>query len=200
MLGLMEFTLRGTPFVYQGQEIGMTNFDFTGLAQVNDVESHGLDTLMKKLHIPGFLRWRWIKASSRDNARTPMQWSARKNAGFTGGRPWLGINSNYTRINYESQKDDPGSVLQFYKKMIRLRSAKECLKRGDFVPLHGGARLMAYRRSLEGESYTVLLNFSGREVTLPAALRSGGRLLVSTAGRAEIDDRLLPWEGALIAG
>jgi oligo-1,6-glucosidase len=101
MLALLELSLKGTPFLYQGQEIGMTNFDYKSLTEVNDVESHGLNRLMKKMHIPGFLRWKWIKASSRDNARTPMQWDGGENAGFSKVKPWLGINANYKYINKE---------------------------------------------------------------------------------------------------
>ncbi|MDR2618773.1 MAG: alpha-glucosidase [Treponema sp.] len=200
MLALMELTLRGTVFIYQGQEIGMTNFDFKSLDQVKDVESHNLDRLMKKLHIPGPLRWKWIKASSRDNARTPVQWSSGANAGFSNSRPWLGVNSNYRRINYESQKNDPASVLNFYKKLIALRLENECLKSGAFVPLYADTRLMIYSRELEGETWTALLNFSGRTVKLPfatAGVRSAREPAVSNTCRADLEGKLLPWEGAL---
>jgi oligo-1,6-glucosidase len=145
LLALLELTLRGTPFIYQGQEIGMINFDFKSLDEVNDVESRNLDALMRKLHIPGFLRWKWIRASSRDNARTPVQWSGEEGAGFTGGAPWLGINGNYRRINYEAQKGDPDSVLSFYKQLIRARASSELLRRGDFAPLF--ARGASWRMS-----------------------------------------------------
>jgi oligo-1,6-glucosidase len=203
MLALMELTLRGTPFIYQGQEIGMTNFDFKSLDELNDVESRGLDKLMKQFHIPAFLRWRWIRASSRDNARTPMQWNAGANAGFTAGKPWLGINGNYTTVNYESQKDDPGSVLNFYKKMIALRGGSECLKRGAFIPVYADTRLMVYRRELDDKTYTALFNFSGKELKLPRRVRQvlpagEGGAPVSSAGRTAIGGKLLPWEGVLI--
>jgi glycosidase len=197
----MEMSLRGTVFIYQGQENGMTNFDFTGMDQVRDVESRNLDRLMKKFHIPGWLRWKWIRASSRDNARTPMQWSAGKNAGFTGGRPWLGVNGNYTRINYEAQKKDPASILNFYKTLIRLRLQSPCLMEGVFRPLYGDRRVMIYSRELGNETYTAALNFSGREIKLgsvPAAiLGAAGRAVISNTGRTEADKKLLPWEGLL---
>jgi oligo-1,6-glucosidase len=208
MLALMELTLRGTPFIYQGQETGMTNFDFKSLADVNDVESRNLDRLMKKLHIPAFLRWRWIKASSRDNARTPMQWSAGPNAGFTAGKPWLGVNGNHTLINYESQKDDPDSVLSFYKMMIKLRGEKECLRSGAFIPVYADSRLMVYRRERGGEVYTVLLNFSGKETKLPRPVQqvlsaentgaTTNQALISSTGRTAIGEKLLPWEGVMV--
>ena len=200
MLALMELTLRGTPFIYQGQEIGMTNFDFKSLAQVNDVESHSLNALMKKMHIPGFLRWRWIKASSRDNARTPMQWDAGENAGFSRGRPWLGVNGNYRQINYASQKNDPGSVLNFYRALIALRQKTECLKHGEFLPIYADSSLMIYRRKLGNETYAVILNFSSRKRKAPAKAAGvlSGALLISASGATEFSGTLLPWEGLLL--
>ena len=200
MLALMELTLRGMPFIYQGQEIGMTNFDFKSLDELNDVMSHGLDMLMKKLCIPRFLRWKWLKASSRDNARTPMQWDSSENAGFSRAAPWLGINSNYAHINYASQKNDPGSVLSFYKTLTALRLKSECLKSGSFTPLYADGRLMVYQRSLDNEVYTIALNFSAQKTRLPpkAAALLAGKLLVSSADSTGIGRELLPWEGVLL--
>jgi glycosidase len=156
---------------------------------------------MKKLHILRHLRWKWIRASSRDNARTPMQWSGEKNAGFTGGIPWLGINGNYRHINYESQKKDPASILNFYKNLVRLRLQSPCLMEGEFRPLYADSRIMIYSRELGNEVYTAALNFSGREIRLgpvPAALiAAAGPVAVSNTGRTEADKKLLPWEGLL---
>jgi len=200
MLALFELTLRGTPFIYQGQEIGMTNFDFKSLDDLDDVLSHGLNKLMKKMCVPGFLRWKWLKASSRDNARTPMQWDASENAGFSGARPWLGVNGNYKYINYAAQKGDPDSVLNFYKNIIALRKKTECLIYGEFLPLYADNRIMIYRRKLGDESYTIALNFSFRSVKLPkkAADFLGNAVIVSTSGRQGMEGRLLPWEGVLL--
>ena len=200
MLAILELTLRGTPFIFQGQEIGMTNFDFKSLDEVNDVESHSLNRLMKKMHIPGFLRWKWIKASSRDNARTPMQWDGGENAGFSAAKPWLGINRNYRCINHASQKNDPASILNFYKKLIALRQKSECLKSGEFVPVCAGKRLMVYRRKLGDETYTIALNFSCRKAVLPkdTAVFFNTPPLASNTGRTDLEGFLLPWEGVLI--
>jgi glycosidase len=186
----------------------MTNFDFESLEEVNDVESRGLNRLMKKMHIPGFLRWKWIKASSRDNARTPMQWNDGKNAGFSQAKPWLGVNANYKYINYESQKNDPLSVLNFYKALIALRQKSDCLKYGEFAPLLIGDRevlddhLMFYQRKLGDEVYTVALNFSSRKRKLkrklPKEIVLQSRLIISNTGRVELNDYLLPWEGVLL--
>ncbi|MDR0496960.1 MAG: alpha-glucosidase [Treponema sp.] len=208
MLALLQLTLRGTPFIYQGQEIGMTNFDFKNLEELNDVESHGLNKLMKKMHIPGFLRWKWIRASSRDNARTPMQWTAGDNAGFSKAKPWLGINANYRFINYESQKNNPDSILNFYKRLIALRQRNDCLKYGKFLPIYADNRLMVYQRKLrrklqdreEDEVYTVALNFSSRKIKLPKEVQGflTGKLIISTSGQTKLYRGLMPWEGVLV--
>jgi oligo-1,6-glucosidase len=199
MLALLELTLRGTIFIYQGQEIGMTNFDFNSLTQVNDVESRNLNTLMKKMGIPGFLRWKWIKASSRDNARTPMQWSAEENAGFSTGKPWLGVNANHKYINYAAQKNDPDSILNFYKALIQLRKKSECLKYGEFVPIFSDTRVMVYQRKLGDEIYAVALNFSSRNSRLPKKIDLSGTVLLTNTGRTVFEGELLPWEGLILS-
>ncbi|HEX2947111.1 MAG TPA: alpha-glucosidase [Clostridia bacterium] len=162
LLCILLLTLRGTPYVYQGQEIGMTNFDFTSMDQIQDVESHNIYRMAKRLHFPAAVRWQMIRATSRDNARTPVQWNSGPNAGFTSGKPWLGINGNYNRINMESQLKDPDSVRNFYKTIIALRSGSSVLKYGSFVPLQVSRHVFAYRREYQGESMTVILNFSGK--------------------------------------
>jgi oligo-1,6-glucosidase len=194
LLATLQFTLRGTPYVYQGQEIGMTNFDFTSLRQLNDVESRNVDALMKKKHIPAWLRWKWIAQASRDNARTPMQWSAEPGAGFTTGKPWLGINGNYRSINYAAAEADPQSVLHYYRRMVALRAGSETLKYGAFVPLHADNRVMAYKRVGENEKYVVLLNFSSK----PAKAAYSGAVFVSNTDRKTYDGRLEPWEAVVL--
>jgi oligo-1,6-glucosidase len=205
MLALFHLTLRGTPFIYQGQEIGMTNFDFKNINELDDVVSHGLDKLMKKMCIPSFLRWKWIKASSRDNARTPMQWDDSEYAGFSKAKPWLGVNGNYKYINYASQKNDTSSILNFYKELIALRKDNECLVYGEFLPLYADNRLMVYQRKMpndanNGETYTIALNFSSHIIKLNKKVLSllTGDLVISTAGSSEWKKQLLPWEGILI--
>lgn len=198
LLAVLLFTLRGTPFVYQGQEIGMTNFDFTSMDQLRDVESHNIYGLMKQLHFPAGLRWRMIRATSRDNARTPMQWDDTANGGFTNGTPWLGVNANHKTINLAAQKKDPDSVLNFYKTMIRLRAGNETLKRGEFRLLSDG-RLMAFERHLDGDSLTIILNFSARRRRIPRRLLAdGGSVLVSSSGRKAPDGFLAPYEALIL--
>lgn len=198
LLAVLLLTLRGTPFIYQGQEIGMTNFDLTSLEQIRDVESLNIAALARQLHFPAGLRWRMIRATSRDNARTPMQWNGSPGAGFTTGRPWLDINSNHRAINYEAQQHDPSSVLQFYRRMIRLRAASPTLLRGRFDLLSAG-RLPVFTRTLDQERLIVVLNFSARTRSLPARWRRTGlSLLLSSTGQTVVPERLLPYEAILL--
>jgi oligo-1,6-glucosidase len=194
MLCLMLLTLRGTSFIYQGQEIGMTNFDFTGMDQIKDVESLNIYNTAKKLHIPAFYRWRMIKRSSRDNSRTPMQWSAEPGAGFTAGEPWLGINKNHKFINAAAQMNDPDSVLSFYKKMIGLRANSDVLVSGEFRLIRASGSPFIYEREMNGQVYRVLLNFGKRTKKAPA----DGKVIVSNYGSSEYDGSLKPYEAVLL--
>ena len=194
LLATMEFTLRGTPFVYQGQEIGMTNFDFTGLSQLRDVESFNIDRLMKRMRIPAGLRWKWIRLSSRDNARTPMQWSRDIGAGFTTGTPWIGINGNYQRINYQDQLKDENSVLHYYRRMIALRASSKTLKFGAFAPLYGDKRVMVYQRTLGTEQFIILLNFSRKPSRAPFT----GEVVISNMGIKAYKGVLAPYEAVVL--
>jgi oligo-1,6-glucosidase len=196
LLATLEFTLRGTPFVYQGQEIGMTNFDFTALSQLNDTSAFSVDALMKRFGFPSWLRWGLLRVSSRDNARTPMQWSAGKGAGFTTGMPWLGINANHTRINVEAQQDDSDSVLNYYKRMIALRAGSDPLKYGDFTPLYATEKVIVYSRKLGDEKYTVALNFSKKPSKIRGAI--GGSVVISNTDRTAMTATLSPWEAAVV--
>ncbi|HOQ08174.1 MAG TPA: alpha-glucosidase [Clostridiales bacterium] len=194
MLGTLLLTLRGTPFIYQGQEIGMTNFDYTGIDQVRDVASLNIYNLAKRLHIPEPLRWKIIKPTSRDNARTPMQWDSSPNSGFTTGRPWIDVNGNYRTINVASQMKDPNSIRNWYKKLITLRNTDKTLIYGDFKALEITRRVFVYRRELEGRSVTVLLNFSDK----PQNAHYSGHLIVSSYGRQSYKGVLEPYEAVLL--
>ncbi|MDR2571197.1 MAG: alpha-glucosidase [Oscillospiraceae bacterium] len=199
LLATMLLTLKGTPFIYQGQEIGMTNFDFNNIKQVNDVATLGIDRLLRSYRIPASLRWKLIKSSSRDNARTPMQWSAKPGAGFTTGKPWLGINSNYTEINYQEQKERTGSVYSFYKNMILLRASSKTLKYGDFTPVYSSKKVIAYTRTIQGdEQYAIILNFSNKPATAPFEDSLIGKVIVTNIGRSDYDGTLSPWEAVVL--
>jgi len=207
LLATMQLTLRGTQFIYQGQEIGMTNFDFTELSQLNDVESHGMDKTLRSLCVPAKVRWNWIRISSRDNARTPVQWTEEPGAGFTGGKPWLGINGNHVRINYRDQQNREDSVLAYYKKMIAMRASCDTLKYGGFAPLYAKGNVIAYSRSLGDRQYITILNFSKKPApaTLEAILGNGSagpapehEIAASNTGREAYDGNLGPWEAVVV--
>ena len=195
LLAALLLTMRGTPFIYQGQEIGMLNFDFTRMRQLDDVESKNVERTMRRLHLPQKLRWKLIARTSRDNARTPYQWTAERGAGFSDARPWLGINHNHETINLAQQREDPDSIFCWYRDLIALRRERPALRRGDFEALEVNDQVFAYRRSLEGETLTVVLNFSGK------AAQSGqrGRILRSNLGReGGFDGTLQAWEAVIL--
>jgi len=199
MLATMLLTLRGTPFIYQGQEIGMTNFDINDVKQIDDLETLGVDRMLQSFRIPAVLRRKWILPCSRDNARTPMQWNSEPGAGFTTGEPWLKINNNHKKINYEEQKDRVGSIRNFYKNMITLRASNETLKYGDFTPEYSDKNVLAYTRTIQGdEQFAVILNFSGKHVTTPFEGSLMGKVVVTNVGRSTYDGNLSPWEAVVL--
>lgn len=173
LLGGVNFCLKGLPFLYQGQEIGMENTVFSSIEDVDDIGT--LDEYKVGLDA-GLSPKEALEAAghfSRDNGRTPMQWSAGEQAGFTTGKSWLAVNPNYTRINVESQENDPDSVLNFYRKLTALRKDsryQEALVYGTFVPyLEEEKNLIGYLRKTETQTLLVLANFQkeGRMVKLP---------------------------------
>jgi len=199
LLAVLLLTLRGTVFIYQGQEIGMTNYNFTGLSQTNDLEALGVDNLLRSLGIPSFLRWRWMKPSIRDNSRTPMQWNAEPGAGFTTGEPWIGINKNHVGINYNEQKDRASSILRFYKNMITLRSSVNTLMYGEFAPAYSDKKVIAYTRTIPGEEqYAIILNFSDKPASTPFEGHLMGKVVVTNIGRDTYDSTLSPWEAVVL--
>ena len=176
LLAGVYFMLKGLPFIYQGQEIGMENMKFNSIEDVDDVST--LDEYQVALNagLGEEEAFRRVAAFSRDNARTPMQWTGGKNAGFTEGTPWLRVNPNCSRINVKDQEKNAGSVLSFYKKLTALRKAeeyKETVVYGEFVPyLEQEKNLIGYFR--EGEKkLLVLANFqkAPREVELPGSVK-----------------------------
>lgn len=194
LLAALLLTLRGTPYIYQGEEIGMTNFDFTSIDQLQDVESHNVYRLMKRICFPKALRWKLIRLTSRDNGRTPVQWDTSPNAGFTTGEPWLGINHNYTRINMADQEGDPGSIRSFYKRLITLRAGTDALLQGDFDVVEINRHLFVYRRTSEEEKLTMLLNFSKRSRKADYA----GDMVLSNYGGESYGGTLKPYEAVIL--
>lgn len=173
MMAGLTMTLRGTPFVYEGQEIGMTNGDFKNLDEVVDIESHNVYKMATNLHLPKGMRWKMIKRTSRDNARTPMQWSAEENAGFSDSTPWLKVNANHSHINVASEEANPNGVLAFWKKMINVRKQHPILREGSFNCLYESKNVYAFERQLNGKKLLCLFNMSAKNVNLPKKLCGG---------------------------
>lgn len=179
MMAGLSMTLRGTPYIYEGQEIGMTNGDFKDMSEVMDIESHNIYALTQKLHFPAALRWKMIQRTSRDNARTPMQWDNTPNAGFTTGTPWLKINGNFPDVNVAKEEADPNGILAFWQYMIRLRKETSVLCDGEFVPVHIGKSVFAFERVLDGKRMMCIFNMCGKQVKLPKPLADWTEVVAS---------------------
>ncbi|PGZ94705.1 glucohydrolase [Bacillus pseudomycoides] len=163
-LGAMYFFMQGTPFIYQGQEIGMTNVQFPHIEDYDDVAIKNLYRQKIEEGIPHQEIMEIIWASCRDNSRTPMQWSNEENAGFTTGTPWFGMNPNYKEINVEVQQTDSNSILNFYKKMVTLKKEHEVFTYGTYdLLLEDHSQIYAYTRTLNDEKVVVISNLSKSE-------------------------------------
>ncbi len=195
MLATMLFTLKGTPFVYQGDELGMTNYAFKDMKDVNDVEARNAYTdlvLGGKVDTKTYIAE--LNKTGRDNARTPMQWDASPNAGFTtAAKPWLVVNPNYKEINAAQETTDTASIYNYYRKMIELRKNTPALIYGDYKDLDPAhPQVFIYTRSMEGKKILVLLNFSNKQVdyTLPQSTTLKTLLATNVSGvQMDKDDK-----------
>ncbi len=169
MLAVTLHFLRGTPYVYQGQEIGMTNIALKEEEYI-DIMATRIFTIIRKVFPPLMPLARWAMSKrARDHARTPMQWSGRPGAGFTTGKPWMKINPNHVDINVENEKKNPSSVLNFYKKLISLRLGNQILRDGSYKEYFPKNRsLFVYERALGKQRYIVICNFKEKNVNLNA--------------------------------
>jgi oligo-1,6-glucosidase len=175
LLATMILTLRGTPFLYQGDELGMTNYPFKSIGEFDDIEAkngYKADVLTNKTTEAAYLAN--LRHMSRDNARTPMQWDSSSQAGFTSGpKPWLAVNPNYTQINAAAELEDSSSIYHYTQKMIALRHATPALVYGDYKDLDPqNASIFAYTRTLGADRYLIVLNFSGNAMsyTIPGGI------------------------------
>lgn len=182
MFAAMLFTLQGTPYIYQGEEIGMTNVKFDSIEDYRDIVSHNLyKRNLQKLNEKEALKI--THGGSRDNARTPMQWNDSINAGFTSGNPWIKVNPNYKEINVETAEKNSDSILNFYRKLIKLRKENLVMIYGEYIPiLTEHEKIFSYIRRLEGDSILVILNFSEQNTlfSLPDSIKvKNEKLLIS---------------------
>lgn len=167
MLATMIHLLRGTPYVYQGEEIGMTNAYFTDIDQYVDVESLNYFKILKDQGIDESEIYKVLQERSRDNSRTPMQWDASKNAGFSDGEPWISVNYNYKEINVLNSLNDKKSIFYHYKKLISLRKQYDVIAYGSYAPiLEDNDFVFSYKREYMNESLIVINNFFEKEVEI----------------------------------
>ena len=196
-LAVVLHGLQGTPYIYQGEELGMTNAPF-GPQDWRDLESLNAYRELCQAGTPQPQALAAVQRMARDNARTPMQWTAGPNAGFTTGTPWMRVNPNYTAINAEAALADPGSVFYTYQKLIALRKANPVFAAGDFKLLcPGDTQVFAYLRRGGGQTMLVAANLSGQDAAfaLPADFAAVPPAL-ATQGAPE-PGTLRPWEAAV---
>lgn len=164
MLATVIHCMRGTPYIYQGEELGMTNAGFTHISQYQDVESQNHFQILKEKGLSEAQAYEILQIHSRDNSRTPMQWNATKHGGFTAGTPWIEVNKNYETINAAQQLGDTDSVFHYYQKLIQLRKDYAVIAYGDFIPEEeDNSSILAYQRTYQGQTLLVICNFYGIE-------------------------------------
>jgi oligo-1,6-glucosidase len=196
LLATLLFTLRGTVYVYQGDEIGMTNVAYPSIEDYDDVETHGAwkDAIKAGKDMEEFMSV--VHDQSRDNARTPIQWSGSENAGFTDAKPWIKINENYTQINVEDQEKDSASILNYYREIIAFRKENLVFVYGDYESLDDdNQEIYAYRRWNDSEEFLVVHNFSDTQTEWNYGLNpSDYELVKSNLSSADNSFTFALWE------
>lgn len=203
MLATLVHGLRGTPYIYQGEEIGMTNTDFTSIEQFKDVESLNYYKILQQKGLSKEDALRIIQIHSRDNGRTPMQWNNEMNSGFTNGNPWIGVNSNYVNVNVDQQINDETSIFSYYKKLIQLRKDVDVIAYGDIKPLdEKNTSVFAYERTYEDEKLLVICNFYQNKVIWDSKMNLDGYIpLICNYDNQIIEDEnitLRPYEAMML--
>ena len=198
MLAVLLFGMQGTPYIYQGQELGMTNADYA----LEDYRDIGAFNHIREMRADGFSEEEILYSlhtTSRDNARTPMQWSTAENAGFTAGKPWIRVNPNYLNINAAAQQADPDSVWHCYQKLIALRRQHSVFQRGYFeLLLEKDEAIFAYTRTDADTQLLVLCNFYGEAIDNPLyPENAAGELLFVSYPNISEPQRLRPYEARI---
>ena len=195
LLATLLMTLRGTPYVYQGDEIGMTNIKYPSIDYYDDIETRNawkdaeeqgkdMDIFLKAVH-----------RQSRDNARTPLQWDNSRFAGFSNTKPWLDVNENYNKINVELQQDNSDSILNYYREIIRIRKNYSTLIYGDFLDLEpSNEKLYIYKRWDKQKTFIIVLNFSDDKTQWDIHNFDSMRLVISNYKKSVYTKSVDPWE------
>ena len=199
MIATCLHMLKGTPYVYQGEELGMTNAYFDKLEDYRDIESiNAFHQYVDNGLVKAEDMMRYLKEISRDNARTPMQWDDSRNAGFTTGTPWINVNPNYPKINARAAVADPDSVFHYYQELIRLRHTLPIIVYGKFEGLlEDSETIYAYRRLLDGQVLTVACNFTDQEQACDLCEDPAARELISNY-KTHKTGTLQPYEARVI--
>ena len=202
MLANIVHAMRGTPYVYQGEELGMTNANFTSLEQYRDVESLNHFQILRDKGMSEESVYNILKVHSRDNSRTPMQWDATAQGGFTTGEPWISVNPNTATINAQAQVEDKDSIFAHYQALIRLRHEYDVFAQGDFSPLTPDhPAVLAYQRKYQGQELICVSNFYRKECVWKAPVELDGyRVLLSNYPDCEPKAQwtLRPYESVLL--
>ena len=203
MLATCLHMMQGTPYVYQGEELGMTNVYFDKLEDYRDIESINFFTELTEagLMTPEYMM-KCLMLRSRDNARTPMQWDDSEQAGFTDGESWIKVNPNYKEINAAQQLEDPNSIFYYYQKLIRLRKEKDIIVYGGFEPLYrDDEQIFAYIRRQEQEKLLTVCNFSDKnaEMEIPEEFK-GAECLITNLDRTVFEGKIVlkPYEAFVL--
>ncbi|MBQ6115106.1 MAG: DUF3459 domain-containing protein [Synergistaceae bacterium] len=196
-LGTILLTMRGTPFIYQGEELGMTNYAWHNISEVDDIQTKGQYDLALKEGFSAEEAMKFVRYFTRDNARTPMQWTTGKNAGFTSGTSWLPVNLNHITVNAESEAGDSGSVLSWYRDLLKMRRENPALTAGTWREiLADDENIFAFVRKYDGHEVMTVVNFSLKPVKLPEEI-SGRKVILSS--ESDIDpSELKPLEARII--
>lgn len=201
MLATSIHMMRGTPYIYQGEELGMTNAHYTSIDQYRDVESLNYHKILLEEGKTEEEAMKILGERSRDNGRTPMQWDDSQYAGFSSVPPWISIPDNYPTINAAREMDDPDSIFSYYQELIRLRKAKKAISEGTITFLETNRdQVMAYKRQYQDQEITVYINFGKEETTLPAKT-AGMRKLLGNYQDIQIEGELLrlrPYEALVL--
>ena len=198
VIGTLMFTLRGTPFLYQGQALGLRNVTWDAIDDYNDISTkRHYEFLIDEGKTVGEAM-EAVRHFSRDSARTPMHWTAGNNAGFTDGTPWLPVNDNYKTCNVETEEKDPDSILSWYRSMAAVRKAHEELIDGNFEEiLNEHKQIYAFIRRGSSHEAIVLTNFSREEAEYDASILEGAELVISSAEGGGVPGILSPLESAV---
>ncbi|GBU10860.1 trehalose-6-P hydrolase [Erysipelotrichaceae bacterium] len=200
MLAIMMSALQGTPYIYQGEEFGMLNPEFTEISEYRDIEAiNHYDILQKK----GFSKdetLEILRLKSRDNSRTPLQWNNTQNAGFTTGIPWINVGKNYRNINAAEDEKSAKSIRKFYQKLIALRKTESLLMTGEFEYIQTAPEIFAYNRIGVDEQLLVIVNLSEKGQPIPIIADNIGmnEIILSNYRQVDIPSKLMPYEALII--